>query len=421
MTRLRSPAYQPPTHRGKTSGNGSLFFLGGLFLLFFLLVFRLRVDLYDLTIPLAFLSLFFLYHSQRLPLHFLSGFALLLAFSAYTYIISIAQEPTVDSHILLKQPRVLLSYASVFIITWALLRNNPDISINAAHKTLAAVLSLHPLILFLQVVIPSFNEWWAASFLATGAFNIERGRGLSPGTSAGGQILGFISLYYFYLPSRLDNPRYALAALLTLPLYPLSALAGLAPFTIGFLYWTYSGGLRLVPFTKWAVGLLVVMAFTCFAYFIDPDNLLFQRLQQGLLRVFAGLGFYDSQVLHGDPRASQQSLLGSYSTPPLDRPGQWLFGNAQEYGPDKTFSSDAGFVRFLHVYGITGTALAFFVIAWFVYTGKSILLFLFALSFFVLQYKNHMLFGRISFDLFFLWWTLSILERNAYNHRSSSH
>lgn len=379
------------------------------FLTCFLLVFRLRIGYYDLTIPLAFLALVLLIGARRLPRIFVGGITFLLSFVIYVYTVALVQEPTIDTHIVLKQMRLLLSFGAITFLTWFLVRHY-RLPLDDAHRILALVLALHPLTILAQVFIPQFNIFWESTFLSAGAFNPERGRGLGHGTSMGGQLLGFIALYYFYLSLRLKGSSYAIGAMLTLPLYPMSALAGAAPFLVGFLYWVYKGGCNQVFLRRFFI-LSFLSSFSLFVIlFFYSDSILAQRFQQGFFRVAAMLGLTTDYVQHGDPRLSQQRLWASYSLPSLDRPGQWLFGNAQEYGTHKTFSSDAGIVRFLHVYGIIGTALALSTIYWFVRKGRDPLLGLFLIAFLIMQYKNHMLFGRIVFDLFFLWWTLSVLE-----------
>lgn len=385
-------------------------------ILLFVLVFRVRYDIYDLSGPLLLLAVLLLIKSRHVPAFVVQGTLVMLFLTSYVLIVSIFAEPAhnPDALLIAKFVRATVSFLCVAVLIWWLTRSYGRWEeFRRFHYMLAGVLALHPVVMVAQLSIPELNIWMADNLESAGHFHVERARGLANGTSSGGAFLGFIGLYYFYLAHRYRSALLFVGALCLLPLYPASALAGLAPWSIGALYWLVRGGYG----RKKELGLLfvgcagLVMLFALSAHY--PHFSVLDRVDMAGDRLAALVGDKPEPVSHGDPRRSLEKLKDSVSLPAQSRVWQWVFGNAHERGSARSFQSDMGWVRFAHVYGILGTFLMIGGIVWFGFSARAVLPWLFILAFLVLQFKNHYLFGRMFFDLFFVWFSIAVMERLA--------
>jgi len=377
------------------------------------IIFRLRIGYWDPTFLLFVVSIAMVVIANlAIPRFIVQGCVALAVAAIYVVTITLLTRG-IDVYLILKYARVILSFFSICVIIWFLAdRYRHAISIDDIYSILAGILLLHPLVMLLQLLFPELNAWTASELPSEGAYHDERARGIARGTSSGGQILGLIALLYFWLAVRFKNIKFAVAGMLMGLLFPLSALAGAVPWVLGVLYWGGWYGARNVRSMSRTIALVIIVVAVIVgaAALIRSPEFVDERVADAWVRVGALAGMHVEPVSHGDPRQSLESLNESYSAPDLDAVGQWLFGNMHEKGAGKTFRSDAGLVRFLHVYGVIGTVIMLGILTWFCLRGRNGYLWLFLAVYIVLQIKNHMLFGRTIFDLFFVIFALSQLE-----------
>lgn len=382
------------------------------------IIFRIRIGPWDPTLVLLIISgLMCLTNKGRIPSFIVRGSAVLGLAVAYVWGVTVLTKG-VDTYLVLKYPRAIISFFSVcMIISFLVDRYRGAVSAASIYFCLTRILLLHPLFMLLQLAFPDFNAWMATELPSYGAYHDERARGLAPGTSSGGQLLGFISLFYFWMAVRFRRPAFAVVATVFLPLFPLSALAGGVPWSLGFLYWfSCYGAWNLRSAMKCGLVVILILGMLVGVMtLIRGFDLVENRLTDAAVRVGALMGVHDEPVSHGDPRESVNNVIESYSLPPAGALGQWLFGYMHEKGGAATFNSDAGVVRFLHVYGVIGSGLMISIIAWFSYKSRNAFIWLFFLAYMILQVKNHMLFGRMVFDLFFAVFALSQIDLRAHD------
>ncbi|NAX06305.1 hypothetical protein CAG57_14215, partial [Vibrio sp. V30_P3S12P165] len=208
---------------------------------------------------------------------------------------------------------------------------------------LGSVLLIHPILMYIQLFFPGVRFWFIEHLPFTDNYHAFRVNGLLNGYVPGGNFLGLISTYFFFLYSKYKMFAFLIIPFLFIPLFPISGLSGLASFIIGFSYFVvFKSGLRV----KINVFVLSVVFSTVVITSYNSVVGFFPEIGKGFDRVLVLFGANDGEV-NATIDGSFSTLLSSYSIP--NSALNFIFGNAQASKSEfSTTSSDSGLISNIH-------------------------------------------------------------------------
>ena len=380
------------------------------FVIFFILIWSLKIWFIDFTVLIIIFGMFLLLTSseirinKKINLLFFCIYFLLI----YSLILIVFKTEGETSFFYpIKYLRVLISYFFIYAIIYYFFNENKIFDQGQVRKVIFAlgyVLLLQPIFMVLQLVSLDFYYFMLGFMPTTGAFNGFRARGLMTGTSSGGQFLGYISIYFAFIAVKYNSKFFLLIFIGLLPLFPLSAIAGLVPYLFAFLYLIiYRFNLKRLVFILFLIFTFLVAVFTIFN---QSEN-----FQKGFTRILILIGDDEQHLSKSHPINSFNSLIRSIDLP--DDGFQLLFGNAQ---PSKsthaTTNTDSGYFTNIHAFGLLGTLFLLFTISLFYFLTKSNFFLIFLVSYLIVFFKNDMSFGRIVFNYVFVIFSLFIINKN---------
>ena len=206
-----------------------------IFLLIFLSVFKLKIGLFDITYLILALSIFLILFKRfelKIDKKIILVLSSIILIQIYTLISTLISQHD-NLFYVVKYTRVILSFLSTYIIFNYLLSKY---SYKRLLKILGYVLITHILLMWLQVFFPTFKEYIQSYLFSAGRNNWYRVTGLLNGTSSAGIFLGLSSVILFYLFLEFRERKFLYAYLISIPLYPLSAVTGFIISIAGIFY-----------------------------------------------------------------------------------------------------------------------------------------------------------------------------------------
>lgn len=368
-----------------------------LFLILFLLIFKLKIYLIDFSLIVFIISLIvllkrkFKYNiEKRLMIIF---FSILLIY-IYSLIITLLS-PHNNIFYILKYSRVLVTLFSNYIIIKYLASkyNFKELLVGIGN-----VLAFHLLIMWLQVFLPGFKNMLQKYLFSAGRDNWYRVTGLMNGTSSAGIFLGISAVIFMYIYLVYKKKKFLYFYILSLPMFPLSAITGLILALVGGFLLNINKLVKFKFIFKLVLFILIFIMIFYSTYKLDIE--IFDRYGITKAQDRIMLLFYDDvNVQHGNIINSVNMLLKSYSFPDMNL--NFIFGNIQ---PSKskfaTTYSDAGIIANFHAYGLFGLSVLLISLGLHAYLSKNRLIYILTLVYLIAFFKNDLLYGRIVYDLF---------------------
>lgn len=363
----------------------------------FLTIFKFKFGPLDFTVLVFAISLVILAALKMRPK---IKVKFLIVYFAWSFILIIGGLNGDPTSALMSFIRFSLSFWSTFLIAHYF---SNKISGYEFINIIAIVLLFHPISLMTELIFPFQREFLSSIIEWEGKENILRVRGFFNSTSSGGNFLGFASIiwaYNFFINGR----KWCIVPLLvSLILFPLSALTGLflTIFGSAIIWFLKDQPLKKKFFVPVITIPSIVIVFLSIFFLVKPnlnqESTSFRALDLIETRVALLLGSEEYSTNQGDPGASFKKLIDSFELPKEDL----LFGNGYE---SKSFMSttysDAGIIAKIHQYGFVGIIIIF-MLAFLVGSSNQlsfVLICVWVLAFF----KNDYLFSRYFFDLIFL-------------------
>ncbi|WP_217524748.1 hypothetical protein [Vibrio metschnikovii] len=271
---------------------------------------------------------------------------------------------------------------------------------------LGAVLLVHPMLMYIQLFFPDIRHWFVENLPFTDNYHAFRVNGLLNGYVPGGNFLGLICVYFFFLYSKYKIKSFLIMPFVFIPLFPISGLSGFAAFFVGFIYFVILKGdfkvkLNVIVFSI----IFITLILTSYNSVVKT----FPEIGQGFDRILVLFGANDSEV-NATIDGSFATLSKTYSIP--ESTWNFIFGNAQASKSEfSTTTSDSGLISNIHEFGILSLFLIFILLAFVVFSSKNDLILILILCCMVIFLKIDLVFSRIVFDLVVLIFSLSILSK----------
>ncbi|WP_237665874.1 hypothetical protein, partial [Vibrio sp. V28_P6S34P95] len=382
-----------------------------LFFVFFIFVFRVKIGFFDLT-PILFLWSIFYVILTKMKFNVVFFNFLIIYFIFICYRLSVQfinSQLNYESHFLMRDIRFLMSSVSIYVMSaWIINKNYLPSKVIII---LGSVLLIHPILMYIQLFFPGVRFWFIEHLPFTDNYHAFRVNGLLNGYVPGGNFLGLISTYFFFLYSKYKMFAFLIIPFLFIPLFPISGLSGLASFIIGFSYFVvFKSGLRV----KINVFVLSVVFSTVVITSYNSVVGFFPEIGKGFDRVLVLFGANDGEV-NATIDGSFSTLLSSYSIP--NSALNFIFGNAQASKSEfSTTSSDSGLISNIHEFGFLGLFFIFSLLAFVIFFSGNDLISILIFCCLVIFLKVDLIFSRIVFDLIVLIFSMSLLSKG---HRCS--